>query len=242
MNTKMKFHAVVPVLAVALTMIARADDTSRKLGDGLYAELDTSKGKILLRLEYEKVPLTVANFVGLAEGTKHYSRTAGQAPSAQGKPFYDGLTFHRVIADFLIPGGDPEGNGSGGPGYRFPDEFDPSLKHDGPGVLSMANSGPGYQIKAEFNDRSHARGVVSMARSQDPDSAGSQFFICLADAKFLDRQYTAFGRLIKGDDVLGQIGSAPVTYSNSGEMSKPTQRVGVESVSILPGGSSVVGM
>src|SRR6266536_4765831 len=124
MNTKMKFHAVVPVLAVALTMIARADDTSRKLGGGLYAELDTSKGKILLRLEYEKVPLTVANFVGLAEGTKHFSKSAGQPPTAQGKPFYDGLAFHRVIPDFMIQGGDPEGTGRGGPGYQFADEID----------------------------------------------------------------------------------------------------------------------
>jgi len=92
--------------------------------------------------------------------------------------------------------------------------------------------GPGYQIKAEFNDKAHVRGVISMARSQHPDSAGSQFFICLGDAKFLDRQYTAFGRLLKGDDVLGKIGDTPVTQSNGGEMSKPTARVGVESVTI----------
>ena len=93
--------------------------------------------------------------------------------------------------------------------------------------------GPGYQIKAEFNNQPHVRGVISMARSQNPDSAGSQFFICLGEAKFLDRQYTAFGRVIKGDEVLGQIGETKVTPSNSGEMSKPTARVGVESVTIV---------
>ena len=132
--------------------------------------------------------------------------------------FYDGTAFHRIVKGFMIQGGDP-------------------LTRDAKMESRWGMGGPGYQIRAEFNDRSHARGVVSMARSQDPDSAGSQFFICLADAKFLDRQYTAFGRLIKGDDVLGQIGNAPVTYSNSGEMSKPTARVGVESVSIVPGDS-----
>src|SRR5262245_4821080 len=100
----------------------------RKLSDGVYAEFDTSKGKILIQLEYEKTPLTVANFVGLAEGTKNYSKTPGEAPKAQGKPFYDGLTFHRVIADFMIQGGCPLGTGTGGPGYKFRDEFDPSLK------------------------------------------------------------------------------------------------------------------
>ena len=132
--------------------------------------------------------------------------------------FYDGTAFHRIVKGFMIQGGDP-------------------LTRDAKMESRWGLGGPGYEIKAEFNDRSHARGVVSMARSQDPDSAGSQFFICLADAKFLDRQYTAFGRLIKGDDVLGRIGSAPVTHGNGGEMSKPTARVGVESVSIVPGDS-----
>jgi peptidyl-prolyl cis-trans isomerase B (cyclophilin B) len=97
--------------------------------------------------------------------------------------------------------------------------------------------GPGYQIKAEFNEKPHVRGVLSMARSQNPDSAGSQFFICLADAKFLDRQYTAFGCLLKGDDVLGKIGDTPTTAGGGSERSKPTSRVGVESIRIVPAAS-----
>jgi peptidyl-prolyl cis-trans isomerase B (cyclophilin B) len=100
----------------------------------------------------------------------------------------------------------------------------------------VGTGGPGYKIKAEFNDRSHVRGVLSMARSQHPDSAGSQFFICLADAKFLDRQYTAFGQLTKGDDVLERIGNTPTTASGGGERSKPTKRVGVESIRIVSEG------
>ncbi len=128
--------------------------------------------------------------------------------------FYDGTAFHRIVKGFMIQGGDP-------------------LTKDAKMESRWGTGGPGYQIKAEFNNQSHVRGVVSMARSQNPDSAGSQFFICLGDAKFLDRQYTAFGRVIKGDEVLGQIGDTRVTPSNSGEMSKPTARIGVESVTIV---------
>lgn len=128
--------------------------------------------------------------------------------------FYDGTAFHRIVNGFMIQGGDPLSK-------------DPKMES------RWGTGGPGYQIKAEFSNKSHVRGVVSMARSQDPDSAGSQFFICLADAKFLDRQYTAFGRLIKGDDVLLQIGNTPVSHSNSGEKSKPTTRVGVESITLV---------
>jgi len=127
--------------------------------------------------------------------------------------YYNGTAFHRIVKGFMIQGGDP-------------------LTKDATMAGRWGTGGPGYQIKAEFNDKAHVRGVISMARSQHPDSAGSQFFICLGDAKFLDRQYTAFGRLLKGDDVLGKIGDTPVTQSNGGEMSKPTARVGVESVTI----------
>ena len=127
--------------------------------------------------------------------------------------FYDGTAFHRIVRGFMIQGGDP-------------------LTRDASKERDWGTGGPGYQINAEFSDRSHARGVVSMARSRHPDSAGSQFFICLADAAFLDRQYTAFGKLIKGDDVLGKIGDTPVTHGTSGEASKPTIRVGVESIQI----------
>ena len=130
--------------------------------------------------------------------------------------FYDGTAFHRIVKGFMVQGGDPL-----------------SRTND----ALVGTGGPGYKIKAEFNDRSHVRGVISMARSQHPDSAGSQFFICLADAKFLDRQYTAFGCLIKGDEVLGAIGDTPATFGNGSEKSKPTARVGVGSIKIAPADS-----
>jgi peptidyl-prolyl cis-trans isomerase B (cyclophilin B) len=128
--------------------------------------------------------------------------------------FYDGTAFHRIVKNFMIQGGDP-------------------LTKDPSQEAHWGTGGPGHKVKAEFNAQPHVRGVLSMARSAHPDSAGSQFFICLADARFLDKQYTAFGRLIKGDGVLSQIGNTPVAQSNSGENSKPLKRVGVESVRIV---------
>jgi peptidyl-prolyl cis-trans isomerase B (cyclophilin B) len=128
--------------------------------------------------------------------------------------FYNGTAFHRIIKGFMIQGGDPNTK-------------DPSKE----GIYGMGD--PGYKIKAEFNDKKHERGVLSMARSMDPDSAGSQFFICLDPAPFLDRQYTGFGRLVKGEEVLLKIGDTPVA-SNGRERSKPTERVTVESVKIIP--------
>jgi peptidyl-prolyl cis-trans isomerase B (cyclophilin B) len=127
--------------------------------------------------------------------------------------FYDGTAFHRIVKGFMVQGGDPLS--------KTDDEM-------------VGTGGPGYKIKAEFNNKPHVRGVLSMARSQHPDSAGSQFFICLADARFLDKQYTAFGELIKGDDVLEKIGGTPTTRGGGGEQSKPTKRMGVESVKIVP--------
>ncbi len=132
--------------------------------------------------------------------------------------FYDGTAFHRIVKGFMVQGGDP-------------------LTKDASQESRWGTGGPGRTIKAEFNERSHQRGVLSMARSQDPDSAGSQFFICLGDASFLDRKYTAFGQLIQGDDVLGKIGDTPVTLGGGGERSKPLTRVGVESIRIVPAGS-----
>jgi len=130
------------------------------------------------------------------------------------KGFYDGTCFHRIIKGFMIQGGDP-------------------LTKDAGKESHWGTGGPGYQIKAEFNDRSHQRGVISMARSQNPDSAGSQFFICDGDASFLDRQYTAFGKLIQGDDVLAKIAGTPVSSGGGGERSKPQKRVGVVSIKIV---------
>jgi peptidyl-prolyl cis-trans isomerase B (cyclophilin B) len=132
--------------------------------------------------------------------------------------FHDGTIFHRIVKGFMIQGGDPNSKDLGK-------------------ESSYGQGGPGYKIKAEFNDRSHERGVISMARSSDPDSAGSQFFICLASVPRLDHQYTTFGKLIKGDDVLEKIGDTPVTRSNTGENSKPTKRVVIGSIKVVPASS-----
>ncbi len=129
--------------------------------------------------------------------------------------FYDGTIFHRIVKGFMIQGGDPNSK-------------------DSAKESSYGQGGPGYQIKAEFNNHSHDRGVISMARGPDPDSAGSQFFICLAPVRRLDGQYTTFGKLIKGDDVLDKIGNTPVEGNAQGEVSKPTKRVVIESVKIEP--------
>ncbi|HEY2615311.1 MAG TPA: peptidylprolyl isomerase [Chthoniobacterales bacterium] len=132
--------------------------------------------------------------------------------------FYDGTAFHRIVKGFMIQGGDP-------------------LTKDLKNEARYGTGDPGYKIKAEFNNKSHERGVLSMARSSDPDSAGSQFFICLANVSRLDHQYTTFGKVIKGDDVLEKIGNAEVTMSGSGERSKPTKRITVESIKIVPADS-----
>jgi FKBP-type peptidyl-prolyl cis-trans isomerase len=141
--------------------------------DGLYARFHTNRGEILVDLAYQKAPMTVGNFVGLAKG--EFQNTATDA----GIPYYDGLSFHRVIENFMIQGGCPEGTGRGGPGYQFADEFDPTLRHSGPGILSMANAGPGTN--------------------------GSQFFITHVETPWLDDKHTVFGHVVEGQEVVDAI-------------------------------------
>jgi peptidyl-prolyl cis-trans isomerase A (cyclophilin A) len=136
-----------------------------------FALFDTTEGNFKIKLFADKAPKTVENFVGLAEGTK------------TGKPFYDGIIFHRVIPDFMIQGGCPEGSGRGGPGYKFADEFHPDLKHSKKGVLSMANAGP--------------------------NTNGSQFFITVAPTSFLDKKHAVFGEVVEGYDVVEKISKVP---------------------------------
>jgi peptidyl-prolyl cis-trans isomerase B (cyclophilin B) len=161
-------------------------NTSKSALTGIRARMETTAGAMTFEFFPDKAPGHVDNFVKLAE-----------------KGFYDGTGFHRTIKGFMIQGGCPKGDGTGG---------------------------PGYQIKAEFNDVHHGRGVLSMARSQDPNSAGCQFFVCHGDAGFLDKQYTAFGKLVEGDDVLEKIATAPV--QPGGERSKPVTPVKITKLTI----------
>jgi FKBP-type peptidyl-prolyl cis-trans isomerase len=167
--------------------------------DGIYANIKTNKGEITLKLEFEKTPLTTANFIALAEGKMKNKR------KDLGTPYYDGIKFHRVIADFMIQGGCPDGNGMGDPGYKFADEFHPDLKHDKGGVLSMANSGPGTN--------------------------GSQFFITHKETPWLDGKHSVFGNVTEGMDVVNSIAQddvmESVTISRIGSKAKSFDAVKV---------------
>lgn len=166
-------NAIKAALSAALILALSAVSCGardEKLPDGLYARISTNRGQMVVNLEYRKAPLTVVNFVGLAEGTLE---------GTMGTPFYDGLTFHRVEADFAVMGGDPAGDGTGDPGWNFPDEISPDLRHDTIGVMGMSNHGE--------------------------NTNGCQFYITLAEAPYLDNIYTIFGSVVRGLDVLKKI-------------------------------------
>lgn len=173
------------------------------LGDGVFAEFVTSKDTIIVQLFYDKVPLTVANFVGLAEGTHPML-----ADTLKGKPYYNGTVFHRVIDKFMIQGGDPTATGSGSPGFKFGDEFDDSLKHDKPGILSMANSGPATN--------------------------GSQFFITEKPTPHLDNRHAVFGEVVKGFAVVDTISNVKVAQGSN----KPLEDVKILELNIIRQGLS----
>ncbi|MGE0704424.1 MAG: peptidylprolyl isomerase [Vicinamibacterales bacterium] len=166
----------------------------------LHAHFTTSEGNFTVRLFDEEVPNTVANFVGLADGTKEW--TEPRSGKKVQRPFFDGLTFHRIIDNFMIQGGDPLGTGTGGPGYRFGDEFHPRLRHSKPGVLSMANAGP--------------------------NTNGSQFVITLVPTPWLDNKHSVFGEVSEGMDVVERIGKTPT--SKPGD--RPIKPIVVQSVTI----------
>jgi len=157
---------------LALIFICAPNAFGKDMADGVYAEIETTKGKIVIQLAYERAPNTVKNFVGLAEGTKKSNKPAGT-------PFYDGIVFHRVIKNFMVQTGDPTGTGRGGPGYSFADEFHKELRHNGPGILSMANSGP--------------------------NTNGSQIFITHLATPWLDNKHSVFGKVVEGQDVVNAI-------------------------------------
>jgi len=205
------FVAVLPTVAPGVAGAGTEDEAVKEATkeDGIYAVLDTSMGTIVCKLHYDKVPVTVANFVGLATGEMEWrDPKTGEMVK---RPFYDGLKFHRIIKDFMIQGGCPLGNGRGDPGYKFTDEFDPSLRHDGPGVLSMANSGP--------------------------NTNGSQFFITHKATPWLDDKHSVFGKVVLGQDVVNAMAEVPMKGPGS-PPSIPVEDIVLEKVSIVRTGKA----
>ncbi|WP_432410353.1 peptidylprolyl isomerase [Rasiella sp. SM2506] len=198
---KLSLLALV-ILTVAMTA---CEDKYPDLGDGLYAEFITSKGTFVAKLYNEATPLTVASFVELAEGKSKMVDSA-----YKGKKYYNGLVFHRVMKDFMIQGGDPLGNGTGGPGYIFPDEIVDSLTHKGKGVLSMANPGA--------------------------DANGSQFFVTLKATPWLDTRHTVFGEIVMGQEVVDSIGLVPTIKPGD----KPVDDVVIQEVNIINKGNQKI--
>ena len=174
------------------------------MAEELYATLQTSKGEIRIRLFPNHAPKTVANFVGLADGSQAWT-DPGTRQKVEGRPLYDGTIFHRVIPGFMIQGGDPMGSGMGGPGYQFKDEFHPELVFDRPYLLAMANAGPGTN--------------------------GSQFFITVGQTPHLNRKHTIFGEVVTGQDVVDAIANAPANRSDRPHDDVVIERVAVERVS-----------
>jgi len=199
----MKKSLVLLLLVTAVTM-SSCKSKYPNLEDGLYAEFVTNKGTFVAKFYHEATPLTVANFIELAEG-KHEMMDS----IYKGKPFYDGLTFHRVMKGFMIQGGDPLGSGQGNAGFRFPDEFVDSLKHDKKGLLSMANGGPATN--------------------------GSQFFVTLVPTPWLDNDHTIFGEIVIGQEIVDSIGLVPVESPSN----KPLDPVVIETVTIINKGVTV---
>jgi peptidyl-prolyl cis-trans isomerase B (cyclophilin B) len=205
----MKSLTSICVLGLALGYIAARGDEPKKEDKKDAAPASVKEVAVMTTTEGDMV---IEFWPDVAPKTVENFKTLAK------KGFYDGTAFHRIMKGFMIQGGDP-------------------LSKDLSKVDHWGEGDPGYKIKAEFNDRPHVRGVISMARSRDPDSAGCQFFICHGTASSLDHQYTAFGKLIKGDDVLEKIANTPVGPDKRGEPSKPTKRVELQSVKIVPAAS-----
>ena len=195
----------VLILTIALALTSCKTGKHADLGDGIFADIQTNKGDIVVKLEHTKTPVTIANFVSLAEGNSPFV-----SEEFKDKKYYDGLTFHRVMKDFMIQGGDPTATGTGNPGYKFKDEFNDSLVHDKKGILSMANGGP--------------------------ITNGSQFFITLKPTPWLNGFHTVFGEVMKGMDVLDTI--ANVATSQAPQKDKPVVDVVMNTVEIIRNGKA----